>query len=87
MASKKKSKSSNKPKQEDPIGDFLRVLAKRVKDGEIRGILTIVIGSEPGQNQLQWVGQVTPGEVSLPLATAQHVFVNMALQQGKQSAQ
>lgn len=89
MAKKKKAskKSSGRTqKKSDPIGDFLKGLTKRAKDGEIRGVLTIVIGTEAGQNQLQWAGQVTPAEVALPLITAQRVFVDLTLQQGKQAA-
>lgn len=84
---KKKSTAPRKAKAADPVNDFLKGLVKRTKDGEIRGILAIVIGQEPGQNQLQWAGQVTPGEVALPIATAQRVFVDIALNQGKQQQQ
>lgn len=89
MAKKKASKKSANPKaaEADPVGDFLKGLTKRAKDGEIRGVLAIVIGKDPGQNQLQWAGQVTPGEVALPLITAQRVFVDITLNQGKLQAE
>lgn len=88
MAKKKKPKKSTKRTQKAPdlVGDFLKGLQKRNKGGEIRGVLAIVIGREAGQNQLQWAGQVTPGEVALPIATAERIFVDMALNQGKQQA-
>lgn len=90
MAKKKKAskKSSGRgKKQADPVGDFLKGLTKRAKNGEIRGILTIVIGSESGQTQLQWAGQVAPAEVALPLITAQRVFVDITLEKGRQAEQ
>jgi len=87
MAKKKAKKSAKKTqkKQDNPVGDFLKTMTKRAKDGEIRGILAIVIGQEAGQNQLQWAGQVSPSEVALPIATAQRVFVDIALSQGQQA--
>jgi hypothetical protein len=86
MAKKKTKKKSAPRKQrqaEDPIGDFLKSLAKRARKGEIRGVLAIVIGKESEQNQIQWAGQVMPSEIMLPIATAQRVFVDIALNQGQ----
>ncbi len=89
MAKKKTKKkpSSKKQKQgEDPVADALRDLTKQAKNGDIRGLFTIVIGQEPGQNRLRWAGQVAPGEIMLPIATAQRIFVDLALNQGRQQA-
>ena len=81
---KKKTDVKKKAQEEDLVGDFLKALSKQSKNGEIRGVLAIVIGSEPGQNHLRWAGQVFPGDVMLPLATAERIFVDMALNQVKQ---
>lgn len=90
MAKSKKPKKTTAPTKKpkpDPVHDFLKGLTKRTKNGEIRGVLAIVIGKEPGKNQLQWAGQVTPGEVMLPIATAQRIFVDIGLNQGQQQQQ
>lgn len=81
---KPKKKAAASQKKEDLVGDFLKALLKQSKKGEIRGVLAIVIGNTPGQNHLRWAGQVLPGEIMLPIATAQRIFVDMALNQGRQ---
>ncbi len=83
----KKKPSSKKQKQaEDPVADALRDLTKQAKNGDIRGLLTIVFGQEYGKYHLRWVGQVAPGEFMLPLATAERIFVEVGLNQGRQQA-
>ena len=86
MAKKKtKKKPSKKQKQvEDLVGDFLKDLTKQAKMGNIRGLLTIVIAQEPEKSHIRWAGQVAPGEVMLPIAMAQRIFVDRALDPGRQ---
>jgi len=61
------------------IIEYLAQLKGRTQDGEIRGICVIELGAPTSGNRIRWVGNVPPGEVTLPLLTLQRIFVDIAL--------
>ena len=61
------------------IVEYLAQLKGRTQDGEIRGICVIELGTPAAGNRIRWVGNVPPGEVTLPLLTLQRIFVDIAL--------
>lgn len=74
--SKKTGKKSSKgsPKKlnmtQAECSKWARNFAKRARDGEIRGVVAIVVTSD-GEIQMSQTGSVTPKDIALPLIMMQ----------------
>lgn len=89
-----RQRQSKKQPEKDPavqdrenIIEYLAQLKGRTQDGEIRGICVIELGAPTSGNRIRWVGNVPPGEVTLPLLTLQRLFVDMALNPQRQTVE
>ena len=89
-----RQRQSKKQPEKDPavqdrenIIEYLAQLKGRTQDGEIRGICVIELGTPTSGNRIRWVGNVPPGEVTLPLLTLQRLFVDMALNPQRQAVE
>ncbi len=95
MAKKKKSAKrrpkSKKPaaaapqQSQDPIGDLIKRLSKKNKNGEIRGILTITLGTDVNSSNLQWAGQTPAEEMIGPITIAERLYIDTILDRMKRA--